>query len=137
MNRKSNTESHLNKTLVIGNTFTVSGCRILDCHSSQDSRFFRHLKGFKILTSQVSILSNIMKDICHQEKKTKQRERHKTQRSKERVVAYRGTKGIPRTISEDSKMQPCVRQRVTSPHSKSTAHKGYQRNSRLLPYHLF
>lgn len=45
-----------------------------------------------------------MKDI-HQEKKTKQRERHKNQRSKETVMAYRGTKGIPRRmISEDSRM---------------------------------
>lgn len=73
----------------------------------QESRFFRHLKGFKIFTSQVSILSKIMKDIHHQEKKnkTKQTERHKNQRSKERVVAQRGTKSIPRRmISEDSRM---------------------------------
>lgn len=65
-----------------------------------------------------------MKDIHHQEKKIKQRERHKTQRTKEKVMAYKGTKEIPRrTRNEDSNMTTMARQRAASPHWKSTAQK--------------
>lgn len=66
-----------------------------------------------------------MKDIHHQEKnKTKQRERHKNQRTKEKVMAYKGTKGTQRKMmNEDGNMTTTARRRATSPQWKSTAQK--------------